>query len=145
MNFLNQLLRGIAFIPSLVNGIEELFSCKTGLEKKDAAMSFLESALATVDAVACREIVDPVRFRNGISKIIDGTVDCLNASMGQGRPAAAGRQFATVTYRPRGETHLPQRTRRSTESRKTPRWDLGCCPFNRFLRSTFPGSFSLGP
>jgi hypothetical protein len=43
-------------------------------------MSFLESALATVDAVAAREIVDPVKFRNGVSKIIDGTVDCLNAS-----------------------------------------------------------------
>lgn len=79
MNFLNQLLRGIAFIPSLVNGIEELFACKSGAEKKDAAMSFLESALATVDAVAAREIVDPVKFRNGISKIIDGTVECLNA------------------------------------------------------------------
>ena len=80
MNFLNQLLRGIAFIPALVNGIEELFACKSGAEKKDAAMSFLESALATVDAVAAREIVDPDKFRNGISKIIDGTVECLNAS-----------------------------------------------------------------
>lgn len=80
MNFLNQLLRGIAFVPALVNGIEGLFASKSGTEKKDAAMSFLESALATVDAVAAREIVDPEKFKNGISKIIDGTVDCLNAS-----------------------------------------------------------------
>lgn len=80
MNFLNQLLRGIAFIPALVNGIEGLFACKTGAEKKDAAMSFLESALTTVDAVAAREIVDPDKFKDGISKIIDGTVECLNAS-----------------------------------------------------------------
>jgi hypothetical protein len=80
MNFLSQLLRGIAFIPALVNGIEGLFGCKSGNEKKDAAMSFLESALATVDAVAAREIVDPGKFRDGISKIIDGTVECLNAS-----------------------------------------------------------------
>ncbi len=80
MNFLNQLLRGIAFIPALVNGIEGLFGSKSGAEKKDAAMSFLESALATVDAVAAREIVDPEKFKNGVSKIIDGTVDCLNAS-----------------------------------------------------------------
>jgi hypothetical protein len=80
MNFLNQLLRGIAFIPALVNGIEELFRGKTGPEKKDAAMSFLENALATVDAVAAREIVDPEKFKGGISKIIDGTVECLNAS-----------------------------------------------------------------
>ncbi|HME36839.1 MAG TPA: hypothetical protein VKF84_16520 [Candidatus Sulfotelmatobacter sp.] len=80
MNFLNQLLRGIAFIPALVSGIEGLFGSKSGAEKKDAAMSFLESALSTVDAVAAREIVDPDKFKDGISKIIDGTVECLNAS-----------------------------------------------------------------
>jgi len=80
MNFLNQLLRGISFIPALVAGIEGLFASKSGAEKKDAAMSFLESALQTVDAVASREIVDPEKFRDGISKIIDGTVQCLNSS-----------------------------------------------------------------
>ena len=31
-------------------------------------------------AVAAREIVSPENFKNGISKIIDGTVECLNAS-----------------------------------------------------------------
>jgi hypothetical protein len=80
MDFLNQLLRGIAFVPALVNGIESLFVSKSGAEKKDAAMSFLESALQTMDAVAAREIVNPEQFRDGISKIIDGTVECLNAS-----------------------------------------------------------------
>lgn len=80
MNFLNQLLRGISFIPALVSGIEGLFGNKSGAEKKDAAMSFLENALATMDAVAAREIVNPEKFRAGISKIIDGTVECLNAS-----------------------------------------------------------------
>ena len=80
MNFLNQLLRGISFIPALVSGIESLFASKSGSEKKDAAMSFLESALSTVDAVAAREIIDPEKFKDGISKIIDGTVECLNAS-----------------------------------------------------------------
>jgi hypothetical protein len=80
MNFLNQLLRGISFIPALVSGIEGLFAGKSGAEKKDAAMSFLENAPATVDAVAQREIIDPEGFKNGISKILDGTVQCLNAS-----------------------------------------------------------------
>ena len=80
MNFLNQLLRGISFIPALVSGIETMFCSKSGAEKKDAAMSFLKNALATVDAVAAREIVNPEKFREGISKIIDGTVECLNAS-----------------------------------------------------------------
>lgn len=59
---------------------EGLFGNKPGPEKKEAAMSFLESALATVDAVAAREIIDPAKFKDGISKIIDGTVECLNAS-----------------------------------------------------------------
>lgn len=80
MNFLNQLLRGISFIPALVSGVESLLGGKTGSEKKDAAMSFLESALQTVDAIAQREIVDPEKFRDGISTIIDGVVECLNAS-----------------------------------------------------------------
>jgi hypothetical protein len=80
VNFLNQLLRGIAFIPALVNGIEGLFATKSGAEKKDAAMSFLESALTTVDAVAAREIVDPEKFRGGVGMVIDGVVQCLNAS-----------------------------------------------------------------
>ena len=80
MNFLNQLLRGIAFVPALVNSIEALFGDKSGPQKKDAAMSFLDNALSTVDAVAAREIVDPEKFKDGISKIIDGTVECLNAS-----------------------------------------------------------------
>jgi hypothetical protein len=80
MDFLSQLLRGIAFVPALVNGIEGLFGNKPGDEKKDAAMSFLESALSTMDAVAAREIIDPEKFKNGISMIVDGTVACLNAS-----------------------------------------------------------------
>jgi len=80
MNFIDQLLRGISFIPALVNGIEGLFGSKSGAEKKSAAMSFLENALATMDAVTARDIVDSDKFRNGVSKIIDGTVDCFNAS-----------------------------------------------------------------
>jgi hypothetical protein len=80
VNFLTQLLRGIAFVPALVNGIEGLFGDKSGAEKKDAAMAFLQNALSTIDAVAAREIIDPEKFKNGISMIIDGTVACLNAS-----------------------------------------------------------------
>jgi hypothetical protein len=80
MDFLNELLRGIAFVPALVNGIESMFGSKSGAEKKDAAMTFLENSISMVDAVAQRQIVDPEKFKDGISKIIDGTVECLNAS-----------------------------------------------------------------
>jgi hypothetical protein len=73
-----------------LNGTETISASKSGPEKKDAAMSFLESALATVDAVAAREIVDPDKFKDGISKIIDGTVQCLNASTwAKGTPQAS--------------------------------------------------------
>jgi hypothetical protein len=80
MNFLNQLLRGISFIPTLVSGIETMFASKSGSEKKDAAMSFLENALQMSDAVAEREIVNADQFRDGVSRIIDGVVECMNAS-----------------------------------------------------------------
>jgi len=88
MNFLNQLLRGIAFIPALVSGIEGMFGGQSGSQKKDAAMSFLENALSTVDAIASREIINPEKFKDGISKIVDGTVQCLNASTWAKTPQA---------------------------------------------------------
>jgi hypothetical protein len=50
-------------------------------------MSFLESALATVDAVAQREIVGPEKFKSGVSKIIDGTVDA--STWAKGNPPAS--------------------------------------------------------
>jgi len=80
MNFLNILLRTIGFIPSLVNGIESMCAKKSGAEKKDAVMSFLQNALAMSDAIASREIVQPEQFKNGISQIIDGVVLCMNSS-----------------------------------------------------------------
>ena len=92
MDFLSQLLRGIAFVPALVNGIEGLFASKPGADKKDAAMSFLQNALAMTDAVAAREIINPEQFKQGISKIIDGTVQCLNASTWCKEPPAASTQ-----------------------------------------------------
>lgn len=90
MDFLSQLLRGIAFVPALVNGVEGLFGNKPGADKKDAAMSFLQNALAMTDAIAAREIVDPEKFRDGISQVVDGVVECLNASAWAKPQANAG-------------------------------------------------------
>ncbi len=81
MNFLGKLLRGIAFIPAVVHGIEALFGGKTGGDKKEAALSFVTAALSISDSVSNREIVDQDKFRDGLSKIIDGVVQCLNASV----------------------------------------------------------------
>ena len=80
MDFLSKLLQGIAFVPSVVNGIEGLFGSRSGVEKKNAAMSFVSAALQLTDAVTSRHIVDPEKFKQGLSAVIDGTVLCLNAS-----------------------------------------------------------------
>ncbi len=80
MNFLAKLLRGISFIPAIVTGIESLFGSKNGNDKKEAALSFIGAALSMTEALANREIVDEGKFREGLSKIIDGVVACLNAS-----------------------------------------------------------------
>lgn len=80
MNFVNLLMRAIGFVPSLVSGIETMLTSRSGLEKKDAAMTFLQNAIGMTDAIASREIVQPEQFKNGISQIIDGVVLCMNAS-----------------------------------------------------------------
>jgi hypothetical protein len=80
MNFLAILLRGISFIPAIVHGIEALFGSKSGADKKDAALSFATAALSLTDAVANKSVVDVDKFRDGLGKIIDGVVECLNAS-----------------------------------------------------------------
>ena len=80
MNFLAKLLSGIAFVPSIVQGVEAVFGSKSGTDKKQAALNFVSSALSITQAVTAKEIVDPETFRNGLSQIIDGTVACLTAS-----------------------------------------------------------------
>ena len=81
MNFLSKLLQGIAFIPAVVHGIEALFGGKAGGDKKEAALSFVSAALSMTEAISEKDIVEVDKFRDGLGKIIDGTVECLNASV----------------------------------------------------------------
>ena len=81
MDSLATLLQTIAFVPALVNGIEGLFGHRSGTEKKEAALSFLNTALSMSNAVATRQIVDQAKFKDGMGKVIDGVVECLNASI----------------------------------------------------------------
>jgi hypothetical protein len=81
MNFLNVLLRGITLVPGVVQGVESLSGAQTGAQKKDAALSIVGSALNLADAVGNKTIVDPAVFQGGLGKVIDGVVDCLNASL----------------------------------------------------------------
>ena len=80
MPFLAKLLQGIAFIPAIVHGIEALFGHNSSSDKKDAALSFASAAIGLADAVANREVMDADKFREGLGKVIDGVVECLNAS-----------------------------------------------------------------
>ncbi|HSA93465.1 MAG TPA: hypothetical protein VLE48_10675 [Terriglobales bacterium] len=80
MVFLAKLLRGISFIPVIVHGIESLLGSRSGAEKKQSALDFVAAALSLSEAVTGRDVVDEEKFRNGLSKIIDGVVECLNAS-----------------------------------------------------------------
>lgn len=86
MNFLQKLLQGIAFVPTVVNGIEGLFGNRTEQEKKESAISFVGAGLQLTEAVANREVVDEVKFKESLSKVIDGTVECLNASSWTPKP-----------------------------------------------------------
>lgn len=81
MNFLSKLLQGIALIPGVVTSVEQMFGAKKGADKKGAALSFVSSALSATDAVAGRNIIDPQKFQDGLGKVIDGVVSCLNASV----------------------------------------------------------------
>jgi hypothetical protein len=80
MDFVAKLLQGLSFVPAVVNGIEGLFGNRPGEEKKTAALSFLDATLSISEALGNRQITDETKFREGLGRIIDGAVECLNAS-----------------------------------------------------------------
>lgn len=67
--------------PTLCQISEQLFGSKSGATKKAAALSFVNSAVAATDSVAGKNVVDPQKFQDGLSKVIDGVVACLKASV----------------------------------------------------------------
>ncbi len=81
MNFLKLFLRGIAVLPSLIQGIESVYGAKTGDQKKSAALEIVSAAVKMADAIANKTIVDADGFSGGLGAIIDGVVACLNASL----------------------------------------------------------------
>ena len=83
MGFLKIFLRGIALLPSVVQGIETLYGARTGEQKREAAIAIVGSAIGIVDAVDSKTIVDPAQFTVALGIIVDGVVACLNASIWQ--------------------------------------------------------------
>lgn len=87
MNFLFKLLQGIAYVPTIVTGIEGFFGAKSGADKKQAALTFVQNAISVTDAIANKDIADGAKFSDGLGKVIDGVVQCLNASFWAKKPA----------------------------------------------------------
>ena len=81
MNFLKLLLRAIGLIPGVVRGTEALFGAKNGEQKKAAALEIVGAAINIADAVTMKHIADSKRFTEDLSSVIDGVVECLNASL----------------------------------------------------------------
>ncbi len=81
MNFVAKLLQGVSLVPTIVQGVEGLFGSKTGTTKKDAALAIVQTAISATDAITNKQIIDGGKFQDGLSKVIDGVVDCLNASV----------------------------------------------------------------
>ncbi len=66
--------------PAMTQVVEGLFGHKSGTDKKNTVLSFVQTAITATDAVAGSNIVDASKFQDGLSKVIDGVVQCLNAS-----------------------------------------------------------------
>ena len=81
MDFVKLFLRSIALVPGVVQGVESLFGVETGAQKKAAAVEIVGAAINLAKAVSLKHIADADKFTAGLSQIIDGVVDCLNASM----------------------------------------------------------------
>ena len=94
MDFLKLFLRGISLLPSLVQGVEALYGAKSGVQKKDAAISIVSSSINMAAAVSTKQIADAPRFTAGLNLVVDGVVECLNASLWAQDPATVGDALA---------------------------------------------------
>ncbi len=80
MGVFGKILQCIQFVPAAVHSVEVLFGHKSGQDKKDAAVSLVTEAVGIGGALGEVPIKDVERFKDGLGKIVDGVVQCLNAS-----------------------------------------------------------------
>lgn len=64
-----------------MQGLELLHGAQSGTQKKDAALAIVSSSINMADAVSAKQIADGPRFTQGLNLIIDGVVECMNASL----------------------------------------------------------------
>ena len=80
MGVLGKILQCIQFVPAAVHSVEVLFAHKSGQDKREAALSLVGEAVGISGSFNDQPIADEVKFKDGLGKIIDGVVQCLNAS-----------------------------------------------------------------
>lgn len=66
--------------PAMTRVVEGLFGHKSGADKKSAALLLVQNTIQATDEIAGKNIVDPGKFQDGLGKVIDGVVLCLNSS-----------------------------------------------------------------
>ena len=66
--------------PAMTQVTEGLFGHKSGADKKNAALTLALNSIQATDAITGKDIVDSGKFQDGLGKVIDGVVACLNAS-----------------------------------------------------------------
>lgn len=81
MVFLSKLLKAVAFLPSIITGIEPLFGSGSGDTKRSAAVGLVGSILGMAESISAKDIVDEKNFQEGLKEAIDGIVKMLNASV----------------------------------------------------------------
>jgi len=81
MDFLKIFLRSISMLPSLIQGVEALYGAQSGAQKKEATLAIVSSSINVADAVSTKQIADSGKFTGGLNLIVDGVVQCLNASL----------------------------------------------------------------
>ena len=81
MDAMKLLLRALAVLPGLVQGVEAAFGVKTGAEKKAAVLEMVRVGVNVTDAVTGRHVVDADGFTQGLGLVVDGVVACLKASV----------------------------------------------------------------
>lgn len=80
MNFLSKFLKALAYLPSLIMGVEHVIGPGKGQEKKAQVDELVDAIMGTINAVSNGEVVDIKSFDEGKEKAIEGIVQCLNAT-----------------------------------------------------------------
>lgn len=75
---MDRVLKLISLIPALVHWAEALFGKGKGSDK---AAEVLNIAQTLVNEIPSDQITDKDGFNDGLKKINDGVVECLNASL----------------------------------------------------------------